>query len=90
MQCTLIVPGTCTIAAGSTIVVSFMGVHMDPKIYPDPFLFDPDRFSHENAAGRGRSTFIPFSGGPRNCIGERCYCFKDQTSLNKIKLLLLH
>lgn len=59
-------------------MLSYAGIHMDPKIYPDPLVFDPDRFSHETSTGKERSTFIPFCGGPRNCIGEFRHCFTDQ------------
>ncbi|XP_054260183.1 cytochrome P450 4C1-like [Macrosteles quadrilineatus] len=61
----------CTVPADHTIVVSIYGIHMNPKIYPDPERFDPDRFSPENSVSRSKFTFIPFSGGPRDCIGKK-------------------
>ncbi|XP_054263603.1 cytochrome P450 4g15-like [Macrosteles quadrilineatus] len=54
--------------AGSYIHVGMLGVHMNPKIYPDPDKFDPERFSAENSANRHKFSLLPFSGGPRNCI----------------------
>lgn len=44
----------------------------DPAIYPDPDVFDPDRFSSETEGiGRPSDAFLAFGDGPRNCIGLR-------------------
>ncbi|GAB6023596.1 hypothetical protein CHUAL_008366 [Chamberlinius hualienensis] len=58
-----------TVPAGTmTVVVPFM-VHMDPAQYPDPLTYNPDRFLPENIQNKDPFSFIPFSAGPRNCIG---------------------
>ncbi|KAL4714908.1 hypothetical protein ACJJTC_014279 [Scirpophaga incertulas] len=46
-------------------------VQMDPKYYPEPTKFDPDRFSDENKKNIAPFTFSPFGAGPRVCIGSR-------------------
>lgn len=56
--------------AGSIILMSQYVMHHDPRYFPDPFRFDPERFSPEAMAGRPRFAYFPFGGGPRSCIGE--------------------
>jgi cytochrome P450 len=47
-----------------------MAMHNNEKLYPDPLKFDPERFSEENVKKRHPFSLLPFSGGPRGCIGE--------------------
>ncbi|XP_047998100.1 cytochrome P450 6B5-like [Leguminivora glycinivorella] len=66
------VPGTnVTLRKGQTAVIPNIGIHYDEKYWPDPFKFDPERFSLENVAKRNPAVFLPFGIGPRNCIGVR-------------------
>lgn len=60
-----------TLPAGCSIVIAPIALHMNPTIYTDPEKFNPENFTPEKIAERHKYSFIPFSGGPRGCIGER-------------------
>nr|XP_033326710.1 cytochrome P450 6k1-like isoform X1 [Megalopta genalis] len=66
------VPGTdIVIEKGTPIYIPLCGLHRDPRYFPDPDRFDPDRFSDENKNNITQFTYMPFGEGPRNCIGMR-------------------
>lgn len=66
------IPGTdVIIEKGCKVYIPAYAIHHDPKYYPDPFKFDPDRFLEENVKSRPSCTYIPFGEGPRICIGMR-------------------
>ncbi|MFB4312072.1 cytochrome P450 [Actinomadura sp. GTD37] len=64
-----VVLGAYTVPAGTTIFYPFRAVHLNPEYWPDPRVFDPDRFTAEASAGRPRLAYIPFGIGPRSCEG---------------------
>nr|AAT38514.1 antennae-rich cytochrome P450 [Phyllopertha diversa] len=66
------IPGTnITLEAGTPVYIPMFGLHYDPKYFPNPDVFDPERFTEETTNSRPCFSYIPFGGGPRNCIGER-------------------
>jgi cytochrome P450 len=56
--------------AGSYVHVSQYLMHRDPRYFPDPERFDPDRWLPERECGRPKFSYFPFGGGGRKCIGE--------------------
>lgn len=59
------------IEKGEIIWIPIFGIHHDPKYYPEPQKFDPERFNDENKHKINPYTYLPFGVGPRNCIGSR-------------------
>jgi len=55
---------------GSYVHLSPFVMHRDPRYFPDPERFDPDRWTPEAAATRPKFSYFPFGGGPLQCIGE--------------------
>jgi cytochrome P450 len=58
------------VPAGSIILMSPWVMHHDPRYYPDPFKFDPERWTPPAREARPKFSYFPFGGGPRVCIGE--------------------
>uniref|UniRef100_D3TR52 Cytochrome P450 CYP4G13v2 n=1 Tax=Glossina morsitans morsitans TaxID=37546 RepID=D3TR52_GLOMM len=56
---------------GTTVLISQFIIHRRASVYPDPDKFDPDRFLPERTAQRHYYSFIPFSAGPRSCVGRK-------------------
>ncbi|KAL1441624.1 hypothetical protein MTO96_008583 [Rhipicephalus appendiculatus] len=65
------------------VIIPLYSLHHDPEFFPEPDIFNPDRFSEENINSIRPYTFLPFGAGPRNCIGSR---FAQQL----VKTCLLH
>jgi cytochrome P450 family 6 len=64
-----------TVAKGTPIVVSMLGISMDPEYFPEPEKFMPERFSDEHK-NYDDNAYFPFGEGPRHCIGECSKQFK--------------
>lgn len=62
--------GQYHLPANALVFVFFHGVHHNPKVWDNPEVFDPERFTPENTAGRNPFAYVPFSAGPRKCAGE--------------------
>nr|XP_026496799.1 probable cytochrome P450 9f2 [Vanessa tameamea] len=56
---------------GELIIIPTWCFHHDPKLFPDPMKFDPERFSDENKHNIDPTAYMPFGLGPRNCIASR-------------------
>ena len=63
--------GEYTIPAGSIFLLSQYLMHHNEQYYPEPFKFDPERWTRQARATRPKYSYFPFGGGPRLCIGEQ-------------------
>ena len=58
------------IPAGSVVILSQYVTHRDPRWFPEPERFDPERWMAEARSTRPRFSYFPFSAGSRACLGE--------------------
>ncbi|XP_058837445.1 cytochrome P450 9e2-like isoform X2 [Topomyia yanbarensis] len=72
-----------TIEKGAGISIPIYGLHRDPKYFPDPDRFDPERFNNDNKSSINMAAYLPFGIGPRNCIGSRF-------ALMEVKAIVYH
>lgn len=59
------------VPSGAVLHVNIFDIHRDPNFWPNPDVFDPDRFLPERIQNRHPYSYLPFSAGSRNCIGQR-------------------
>jgi cytochrome P450 len=62
--------GGYALPTGTIALASQWVLHHDPRYFPDPYRFDPQRWLPEARAARPKFCYFPFGGGPRTCIGE--------------------
>ncbi|GFR71795.1 cytochrome P450 [Elysia marginata] len=70
-----------TAPAGTLVNCVLYNIHHNPAVWPDSLKFDPNRFLPENVEKRHPYSFVPFSAGPRNCIGQNF-------AMDEIKIIL--
>ena len=68
---------------GTPIDLSIWNLHHNPEHWEDPFVYNPDRFLPEKIQQMDPHVYLPFSAGPRNCIGQAF-------AMNTIKIIVGH
>jgi cytochrome P450 len=78
--------GGWAVPRGTLVLVSPWTLHRHPDVWERPDAFDPDRFLPEREAERPPFAFLPFSGGPRQCIGKHLASVESQLALTLVLL----
>ncbi|KAF9802542.1 hypothetical protein SFRURICE_013729 [Spodoptera frugiperda] len=69
VQDTVLEVGNIKVVKGTKIFTPIYQIHHDPRFYPEPEVFDPERFSKDRKPTD--DIFMPFGMGNRMCLGAR-------------------
>lgn len=82
--------GGFVLPAGTLVIISPWVRHRDPSAWPEPDVFDPDRFlggaSAPAVRSRTRTAYLPFGAGPRLCIGRDFALLEATVLLSRLAL----
>ncbi|KAK0061634.1 cytochrome P450 4F22 [Biomphalaria pfeifferi] len=73
-----------TIPAGTRTAVHIWILHHNPHVWEDPLEYKPERFHPDNQKNMDPFQFVPFSAGPRNCIGQNFAMNEMKTTVSRI------
>ncbi|XP_063220617.1 cytochrome P450 4C1-like [Bacillus rossius redtenbacheri] len=76
--------GDYLVPAGCMVNIHIFHIHRCADQFPHPERFDPDNFLPERARTRQPYAYIPFSAGPRNCIGQKFAMLEEKVILAAI------
>nr|ULR85467.1 cytochrome P450 [Spodoptera frugiperda] len=79
VQDTVLPVGNIPVQKGTKIFTPIYDIHHDPELYPDPEVFDPERFSKDRRPND--DIYMPFGMGNRTCIGARYAKLQVQAGL---------
>ncbi|XP_058976945.1 probable cytochrome P450 4s3 [Musca domestica] len=75
--------GQITVPKGASVSILSYMVHRDEQYYPEPEKFDPSRY-FKNEKDLHPFSFVAFSAGPRNCIGQKFAVLELKCSLSHL------
>mmetsp|Transcript_54682 Transcript_54682/g.90880 ORF Transcript_54682/g.90880 Transcript_54682/m.90880 type:complete len:515 (-) Transcript_54682:325-1869(-) len=76
--------GEYFVPKGTYVTVQVYNIHMHPKYWDDPQVFDPERFTADRSEHRHPAAYMPFSLGPRTCVGNSFSLLEQRTILMMI------
>uniref|UniRef100_A0A8R1HMQ8 Cytochrome P450 n=1 Tax=Caenorhabditis japonica TaxID=281687 RepID=A0A8R1HMQ8_CAEJA len=71
-----------TFPKGVRILVAPMVLHRNPRIFNNPNDYNPENYSEEAIASRHAYADVPFSAGPRNCIGQKFAIMEEKAVIS--------
>ncbi|XP_031632667.1 cytochrome P450 4C1-like isoform X2 [Contarinia nasturtii] len=74
----------CTLPKDTSVILSIFTMHRRKDVWGDADEFNPDHFLPENVEKRHPFAFVPFGGGPRNCIGHQYALYSIKVMLSAI------
>ncbi|KAK9827799.1 hypothetical protein WJX74_002626 [Apatococcus lobatus] len=77
-------PGGYGVPVGQDVMISVYNIHHSPAVWDNPEAFEPERFGLEGPTPTEQNTnfrYIPFSGGPRKCVGDQFAMMEAVVSL---------
>ncbi|XP_055591613.1 cytochrome P450 6g1-like [Uranotaenia lowii] len=66
------------------VLVPIYAIHRDPKFFPDPLWFNPERFAKENQDKIVPCSYMPFGVGPRTCLGSHFGTLQVKVAIVKL------
>ncbi|XP_017070067.2 LOW QUALITY PROTEIN: probable cytochrome P450 4d21 [Drosophila eugracilis] len=76
--------GDKVIPGNTSILLMPYYVYRDPEYFPDPLTFKPERWLNGKEASTVPFTYIPFSSGPKNCVGQKFANLQLKTLISKV------
>lgn len=76
---------TVTLPAGMSIIINIISIGRDARYFERPYEFYPDHFAAERVNAREAFAYVPFSAGPRNCIGNEFKTSSDVLSAFQVR-----
>ncbi|XP_059056286.1 cytochrome P450 4C1-like [Achroia grisella] len=73
-----------TIPAGTECLIHIFDLHRSESLYKNATAFEPERFLPENSVDRHPYAYIPFSAGPRNCIGKKFAMMEMKSAMSAV------
>nr|ALX81393.1 cytochrome P450 [Liposcelis entomophila] len=77
-------PGGYLVPKGAEIILLTWGLHRDPRVWKNPEQFDPENFSPDAIQVRNPYSYVPFSAGSRNCIGQKYAMLELKATVAKV------
>lgn len=72
------------IPKGVTCFINMYSLHRNSEYFKDPEMYIPERFLSKQVRNRHPFSYVPFSGGPKNCLGQRFAQMEAKTVMAKV------